>query len=607
MQCRASSLRLVCRTILGLATLALTPFTVHAVDVVEGPTLTLDPNGLTPLAGVVELETSEPVRVQLTITDGNDLFTVSFPDAVQHYLPVLGLKPDRTYTVDVDLIPGGLVGSVFATTGPLPADFPALITSVSNPAEMEPGYTLLDCFFRGQGDPQTRYSSIVDNAGEVVWYSTRCYQAARQLVNGKVFFRGGADAVEMDMLGSDTRVELEVPGIGLHHDLLRTPHGTYLSLTQRSVDVPDFPTSTSDPDAPTAPATLLDDSVVEFLPDGTLRREWPLVDLLDVTRVGYGSLVPTPNGFDWTHSNAINYMPDDDSIIVSVRHQDAIIKLSRETGSLKWILGTHENWSPEFQQFLLHPIGSPFRWQFHQHAPMWTATGTLVLFDNGNFRASPFDGTVPSPDEESFSRGVEFEIDDDAMDVGQIWEYGENIPEQVYSFFISDADKQKVTGNVLMTFGGVTFVGGVPSADLGLGLSHTKIIETTDDVVPVKVFEMAVFDPAGGRIAIYRSEKIPSLYPQRYVKTPNGVGATLRMSKVSGVPALSWATSPVDSEHDAADYYLFYASSSAADGFSVADSTENMDTEPGDEAQPVAFYKIVAANVEGTSGDEPAP
>ena len=47
------------------------------IEVITGPTLTMNPTFLTPLAGVVELETDEAVRAQLTITDGNDLWSDS--------------------------------------------------------------------------------------------------------------------------------------------------------------------------------------------------------------------------------------------------------------------------------------------------------------------------------------------------------------------------------------------------------------------------------------------------------------------------------------------------------------------------------------------------
>ena len=141
-----------------------------------------------------------------------------------------------------------------------------------------------------------------------------------------------------------------------------------------------------------------------------------------------------------------------------------MIKFSRATGDLIWILGDHYNWSPELQPYLLHPVNTPFRWQFAQHAPMMTGEGNLLLFDNGNNRALPFDGRPVVPDEENFSRAVEFAIDEQNMEIEQVWEFGENITPQIYSRFISDADWQPTTGNVVVHFGGVSYVGHVSSS-----------------------------------------------------------------------------------------------------------------------------------------------
>jgi hypothetical protein len=587
---------------LGLAALLMTPL-AFAVDVINGPTLTMNPNGTTPLAGVIELETDVPVEVELTIIDGVDIRTVRFPAASQHYLPVLGLKADRTHAVDIELIPGGPIGSVFATTDLLPVDFPALDVNISTPAEMEPEYTFLDCFRRARSDTRPRFTIIVDSAGEVVWYSTTCFQLSEFLPTGKLLYREGVTVIETDLLGNLTTIALENPG-GLHHDLVRTPHGTYLSLTQAAVEVPDYPTSDTDPNAPTATATVWDQPVVEFLPDGTIRKVWPLTDMLDPVRIGYGSLNSPDGGYDWIHTNAVNYRLEDNSIIVSGRHQDAVFSFSRETGDLNWILGPHDNWSPPFQEYLLNPVGSPFGWQYHQHAPMWTNNGTLLLFDNGNMRASPFDGITPTPQSQNYSRGVEYEIDEDLMEVRQVWEFGENIAESIYTGFGPDADSQDTTGNRLMTFCGVNFVGGVGSAILGLGDVHARIIETTNDVVPIEVFEMVVYDP-NGSISVYLTERIPRLYPPGNIKAPNGVGRTLRVDKAAGSLQLSWVESPTDEEHSPADYYMVYSSTSPNAGFSMMDSIAftNIGTDVGVES--LVFYAIVAANTAGTSGDEP--
>ena len=63
---------------------------------------------------------------------------------------------------------------------------------------------------------------------------------------------------------------------------------------------------------------------------------------------------------------------------------------------------------------------------------------------------------------------LEYEIDEDTMEVRQIWEYGENITDRIFTGRWGDADRLAQTGNVLLTFGAVSHVGGVSSSDLGL-------------------------------------------------------------------------------------------------------------------------------------------
>jgi len=60
------------------------------------------------------------------------------------------------------------------------------------------------------------------------------------------------------------------------------------------------------------------------------------------------------------------------------------------------------------------------RWPYHTHAPSITPQGTILLFDNGNYRARPF---VPQflPNK-SYSRAVEYAIDTDNMSIRQVWE-----------------------------------------------------------------------------------------------------------------------------------------------------------------------------------------
>jgi arylsulfate sulfotransferase len=480
-----------------------------ALAIVTPPTLTMDPNGLAPLAGVVEAETNVPARATLAVTGATESWTVQLPEyATDQYLPVLGLVPDSTYTVTVTFTDAAGTSVVSnpplqAVTPPLPADFPEILVSVSQPEKMEPGYTLLD---RVTG---TDYQIIVDADGDVVWYSTVAGRDTVRLLNGHLRWRSNTSIWEFDLLGNQ-EPSIALGAANLHHEFFRTAYGAYLSLSREIITVNDYPTSDTDPAAPTQTAQIEADVMVEFGLDGALLDSWSLADIIDPTRIGYMSLDADESGvYDWSHSNAIIHDHRDDSIIVSVRHQDAVIKFSRATGELVWILGPHDNWKPEYQPFLLQPVG-PLSWQYHQHAMMITPFGTLLMFDNGNFRASPFDG---NPVLSGPSRAVEYAIDEDNMEVSQVWEYGAESPaDALFSGALSDADWMTQTGNVLIDFGNVASVNGVPSDDLGLGSNHTRIIEVTRGTPAEVVFDMTLYAP-GARRSVYRVERIPSLYP----------------------------------------------------------------------------------------------
>ena len=534
------------------------PFTVTS-----GPTLTLDPNGIAPLAGVINLETDLPARVTLEVSDGNESRTIEFAEFTTDFsLPLLGLKPDKSYTIEVRLTDQNnqqfvVEPALHAVTDPLPDDFPKIKVLVSEPALMETGYTMTSKFTRAGGNKEVTllpyatglkeklwgwtcwaigwaiewgfdcsladYTIIVDNAGDVVWYSSLGDITNYQLVDGTLLYwtksEGKSDVITIDMLGNEIRrVALDDPGIGLTHDLIPTTDQTYLSATIQQAEIQDFHTSDTDPNAQRKTAKVEDNPVVEFDSEGNLLHIWPLADMLDTTRIGYHSLnlrpVPEALGHDWVHLNSVIHDPRDDSIIISLRHQDALVKFSRSTGELKWILGPHANWSPEFQPFLLTPVGEPFEWQYHQHAPTITPSGTILVFDNGNFRASPFDGKAKTPNKQNYSRAVEYAIDEQKMEIRQVWEYGKNIAKPLYAGHISDANWMKTTGNVLITFGGTSFTGGVPNSDLGLGDISTRIIEVTHDTPAVTVFDILIYDPAPrARLQVYRSERIPDLYP----------------------------------------------------------------------------------------------
>ncbi|MBW1769221.1 MAG: aryl-sulfate sulfotransferase, partial [Deltaproteobacteria bacterium] len=400
------------------------------------------------------------------------------------------------------------------TTEPLPQDFP-VISVTSTPELMEPGVTL----FEAAG-----YLVAVNETGEVVWYHRIQFfnpsfdRDVRRMSNGNLLLLlARRKMLELDMLGNIVRIwhpagstngdkgSIPVDTLAFHHEVYEMESGNFLifSIEFRLID--NFPSSTTNPSAPTETALVAGDVVVEFTPKGAVVNEWPLLDILDPLRINYGAFRGDWDFFyeevfgvsevtrDWSHGNGVIHDPTDDSIIVSLRHQDAVVKFSRQTGELKWILGPHENWDPgQFGEFLLTPQSDyDFFFQYHQHAPMITNDGTLMIYDNGNFRASPFDPVVPN--EENSSRAIEYAIDENSKEIEIVWEYGLFEEETFFTPFIGDADSLPQTGNVLITFG---------------GKQPARIIEVTHTAPAQKVFDLSIAETFS-----YRSERLPSLYP----------------------------------------------------------------------------------------------
>jgi len=146
---------------------------------------------------------------------------------------------------------------------------------------------------------------------------------------------------------------------------------------------------------------------------------------------------------------------------------------------------------------------------------MLTSRGTILLFDNSNYQASPFTGQPVLAAEDNFSRAVEYAIDEGAMTVRQVWEYGfEQSNERLYAPFVGDADELPETGNVLITFGGFCELNGVSSDIIRPCRTWGRVLEVAYDTTE-KVFDLRIDhpDPADTGYVIYRSERLPSLYP----------------------------------------------------------------------------------------------
>lgn len=420
---------------------------------------------------------------------------------------------------------------------PVPENFPVFDVRVSNRDKMQPGYLLFAFQDRTNGQHHT---VVVDEEGQLLWYRNELAGDISLLPNGNYLSimspidgdRKQTRIMESSFFSDEPVKEyypihspefpeelqggIPVDAITFHHEVFPMENGNYLTLDIETRLYPDYPTDVYDPNAPTEDKTIVGDVIIEIDPEGNVVNSYSMLDMLDPYRINYSALIPyrwgalSPDKLpDWSHGNASIHDPTDDSILVSLRHQDAIVKFSRQTGDLIWILSPHENWAPEFHQYLLTPVGGPFAWSYHQHAPQVLPNGDIILYDNGNWRASPFDGVEPILALGNLSRAVIYRVDENNMTISQVWEYTH---EDIFTPFIGDADYLE-NGNVLTTFGGITELeDGTPTYSITEGVLSARLIEVTPDKeVVFDLYIRGETPEVGGGYLVYRAEKIPAI------------------------------------------------------------------------------------------------
>lgn len=297
-----------------------------------------------------------------------------------------------------------------------------------------------------------------------------------------------------------------------HHGVNQLPDGNLLLLGMEVRSYPDWPGSTTHASAPRETARLVGDVIMEVQPDGAITREHRLLDILDPYRITYGSRAAYwahrgyAGTFDWCHANGTWHDRRDDSILVSLRTQDCIVKLDRKSGALRWILGTHGNWRAPWSDMLLRPVG-PVAWQFHQHDCSVTPAGGILCFDNGNNRAVPFD--PPRPHTANASRAVEYAIDEAQLTVEQVWSFGDEPPHRVFAGFQGGARRLPRTGNTVVTFGGICARAGVPIEDPD---SDTECRARLIEVTPAGevVLDLAIGGESGDpkALSVFKAEHV---------------------------------------------------------------------------------------------------
>ncbi len=412
-------------------------------------TLILNPTGYTPLSAELKLETTQPVQVELEIESpykNEEHLIHRFKEiSTSLTLPVLGLYASHTNILHIRFYDSGnqLLGGEtrMIDTQELFIE-PPTIDVIVNTKRKKPGMNLVS--FSGRTNPSLpQLPFMFDQYGHIRWYADMkghpilnglTYDVGvERLQNGNFYFGDKhTDRIfEMDMLGRVVNQWL-LEGYSFHHHVLELPSGNLLA----TVSLDGIPT--------------IEDHIIEIdRNSGNIANVWDLRESV-YSRHRLGG-----NPRDWFHGNGLAYDEEQDAIIVSGRNRGTV-KLTRDNEVI-WIFAQHRAWSQtedgmDLKTKLLQPLDangrpitdlrvlagysnhSDFLWPWTQHAPKLTPQGTLFLFDNGYYR----NYTEVGP--RFFSRAVEYRIDEDAMTVQQVWEYGRERGNSTFAARVSDVD-----------------------------------------------------------------------------------------------------------------------------------------------------------------------
>jgi len=282
--------------------------------------------------------------------------------------------------------------------------------------------------------PTSPMPFVTDLQGRVVWYfdvqhsglgissfGTQTFEPGGTVLGfgrDRYSVRNNQDVLrEIDLAGNPVRetnlaaVNAQLTALGheisygFHHDAQRLPNGdtVVLGLTERKIDINGTPTN------------YIGDMIVVLDEDLQVAWVWDAFDHLDVNRGpvlgeivhqgegGPDSIVPNYPAVSWLHDNAVSLSPADGNLILSVRHQDWVIKIDYENGEgdghIIWKLGQDGDFSVNSTD--------PSPWFSHQHNAHYIDDSTLILFDNGNTRRAS--------DPNAHSRGQVWRLDEQTM------------------------------------------------------------------------------------------------------------------------------------------------------------------------------------------------
>ena len=353
-----------------------------------------------------------------------------------------GMLPDSNYFVRHELNNPQSTNQSFGPTlthrtGTLPAGLVALTPAPATGASTSFAESVVvTAPIAFPTDTRPQRSIATDLNGRVLWYYDRDPAARpqvwRPVAGGTLLVNFDTDKIwqglrEIDLAGNVVRettaariseqlVARGQPAItSIHHEARRLANG-------HTAIIGSMERLFQDVQGVAGPVDILADAVIVIDGNWQVVWSWNAFAHMDIARTATldekcGTLPSNSAGCppitlvdgvtslanDWLHTNSIAYSPTDGNLIISMRHQDWVLKLDYRDGAgdgrVLWRLGPGGD-------FTLSGAGADaFPWFSHQHDANYYSSDRIVLYDNGNV---PCDrGLAPC-----VSRGQTYRLDE---------------------------------------------------------------------------------------------------------------------------------------------------------------------------------------------------